>query len=153
MKYFFIPLTLVIFFHLHSEAQSAEDSVKATINKMFAGMKSADAAMIKSTFADSIIFQSIGRTKEGTIFVKNENAADFITSISKLAPDAADERITFDVVKIDGPLAIAWTPYNFYFNGQFSHCGVNSFQLVRVNNEWKIQYIIDTRRRQGCKPE
>jgi len=55
------------------------------------------------------------------------------------------------VVKIDGPLAIVWTPYKFYFNGKFSHCGVNSFQLVRFNGVWKIQYLIDTRRRAGCE--
>lgn len=61
-----------------------------------------------------------------------------------------DERIQFDVVKVDGPLASVWTPYKFYFKGQFSHCGVNSFQLVRVNGEWKIQYLIDTRRRNDC---
>ncbi|HNA01067.1 MAG TPA: hypothetical protein PLN49_09415, partial [Ferruginibacter sp.] len=68
-----------------------------------------------------------------------------------LPKDAADERITFDVVRVDGALAIAWTPYKFYFNGKFSHCGVNSFQLVRFNGEWKIQYLIDTRRKAGCE--
>jgi hypothetical protein len=65
---------------------------------------------------------------------------------------AADERISFETVKIDGPLAIVWAPYNFFFNGQFSHCGMDSFQLVRFGKEWKIQYIIDTRRRTGCNP-
>ena len=65
--------------------------------------------------------------------------------------NAADERIAFDGIKIDGPMATAWTPYNFYFNGKFSHCGVNNFVLVKQDNGWKIQYIIDTRRRQGCK--
>jgi hypothetical protein len=63
----------------------------------------------------------------------------------------ADERITFETIKIDGPLAVAWTPYKFYYEGKFSHCGVNSFQLVRLNGAWKIQYLIDTRRRTGCQ--
>jgi len=66
--------------------------------------------------------------------------------------DAADERIVFETIRIDGPLASVWTPYNFYYEGKFSHCGVNSFQLVKINGEWKIQYLIDTRRKQGCKP-
>ncbi|HNJ29817.1 MAG TPA: hypothetical protein PLQ40_12740, partial [Ferruginibacter sp.] len=83
--------------------------------------------------------------------VKTDAVADFANSISKLPKDAADERITFDVVRVDGALAIAWTPYKFYFNGKFSHCGVNSFQLVRFNGEWKIQYLIDTRRKAGCE--
>jgi hypothetical protein len=156
MKYFFIVLTMLVTV-VASQAQlvpnnreTAEDSVKAVINKMFAGMKNADTTMLKSSFAGSMILQTIARNKEGNLVVRNETPADFIEFISKELPGNADERITFDVVKIDGPLAIAWTPYNFYYKDQFSHCGVNSFQLVRFNGEWKIQYLIDTRRKQGC---
>lgn len=149
MKYFLILLT-VLALSSTANAQTAEDSVKAVVNKMFTGMKNADVALLKNSFADSMILQTITRSKEGNIMVKNESIAEFIDFVSKQSPGAADERITFETIKVDGPLAIAWTPYNFYFNGQFSHCGVNSFQLVQLNGEWKIQYIIDTRRRQGC---
>jgi hypothetical protein len=149
MKYFFILLTLAII--STAQAQTAEDSVKAAVNKMFTGMKNADAALLRNSFADSAILQTITRNKEGNIVVQNESTAGFIEVISKLPVGAADERISFETVKVDGPLAMAWTPYHFYLNGQFSHCGVNSFQLVRLNGEWKIQYIIDTRRRQGCQ--
>ena len=149
MKYFLILLTMTITTSV-LKAQTAEDSVKAVINNMFAGMKNADAAMLKSSFADSMILQTISRDKEGKTIVRNEPASGFIDFVSKETPGGADERITFETIKVDGPLAMAWTPYNFYYKGKFSHCGVNSFQLVRFNGIWKIQYIIDTRRRQGC---
>ncbi|MBM3415550.1 MAG: nuclear transport factor 2 family protein [Bacteroidetes bacterium] len=149
MKYFFIVLT-VFFLGTTVTAQTAEDSVKAVINTVFTAMKKADGDMLKSCFSDSIILQMIGRNKEGKTIVRNENPQAFVDQVSRAKPDSLDERISFETIKIDGPLAIAWTPYSFYFNGQFSHCGVNSFQLVRFNGVWKIQYIIDTRRRQGC---
>jgi len=152
MKYFLILLTVIII-SSSAIAQTAEDSVKTAINKMFTGMKNGDVALLKNSFADSVILQTITRNKEGYVVIKNENTAEFIDFISKLSPGAADERITFETIKTDGPMAIAWTPYNFYFNGKFSHCGVNSFQLVRFNDGWKIQYIIDTRRKQDCKSE
>jgi hypothetical protein len=145
MKYFLILLTVATF--TSARSQITEDSVRIAVNKMFTGMKNADAALLKSCFADSAILQTITRDKEGNVIVKNESITEFIGFVSKQPSGAADERITFETIKIDGPLAIAWTPYNFYFNGQFSHCGVNSFQLVRLRGEWKIQYIIDTRRR------
>jgi hypothetical protein len=151
MKYFLILLTVATF--TSARAQITEDSVRIAVSKMFTCMKNADAALLKSCFADSAILQTITRDKEGNVIVKNESIAEFIGFVSKQSPGAADERITFETIKIDGPLAIAWTPYNFYFSGQFSHCGVNSFQLVRLHGEWKIQYIIDTRRRQCCKNE
>jgi hypothetical protein len=152
MKYFFIVLTVMMFGSV-AHSQTPEDSVKAVINKMFTGMKTADAALLKSCFADSIMFQTITRSLDGKLMVKNEDPSGFIDFISKESPGNADERITFDVVKVDGPLAIAWTPYNFYYKGKFSHCGVDSFQLVRFSDGWKIQYIIDTRRKQGCAGE
>ncbi|MDZ4807373.1 MAG: nuclear transport factor 2 family protein [Bacteroidota bacterium] len=152
MKYFFIVLTVLVH-GVVAKAQTAEDSVKTIINRMFTGMKNADAGLLKSCFADSMMLQTISRNKEGQLIVRNEDPAGFIDFVSKESAGNADERITFDVVKVDGPLAIAWTPYNFYYKGTFSHCGVNSFQLVRFNGEWKIQYLIDTRRKQGCKTE
>ena len=133
-----------------SHAQSAEDSVKAVVNNLFRAMKNSEGVMLKSVFADSAILQTI-ETKTGKTIVKNEAVAGFIESISKLPAGAADEQIIFDVVKIDASLASVWTPYKFYFNGKLSHCGVNSFQLVKLNGEWKIQYLIDTRRRAGCE--
>ncbi|HEU4902491.1 MAG TPA: nuclear transport factor 2 family protein [Flavisolibacter sp.] len=142
----------VIFFLLASaffttvRAQKAEDSVKAVINKLFAAMKNGDANALQDCFADSAILQTI--TANGKI--RNEEVRAFVKQISSLPKDSADERITFDVVRVDDALAVAWTPYQFYYAGKFSHCGVDSFQLVRVNGLWKIQYLIDTRRRKGC---
>jgi hypothetical protein len=149
MKYFFIVLT-VLLYGAATKAQSAEDSVKTVINTMFTAMKNADPDLLKTCFADSMVLQTIARDKEGKLIVKNEAPAEFIEFIRKEEPGNANERISFETVKVDGPLAIAWTPYNFYYKGKFSHCGVNSFQLVRFNDAWKIQYIIDTRRKQGC---
>ena len=151
MKRILILLTAAIFISTNTKAQSAEDSVKAVVNQLFAAMKGANAVMLKETFADSAVLQTIRRKQDGTFFVQDERVSDFVAQIGKAKKDSLDERITFETVKIDGPLAIAWTPYKFYYAGNFSHCGVNSFQLVRINGRWKIQFLIDTRRRQGCE--
>ncbi|HEX4877127.1 MAG TPA: nuclear transport factor 2 family protein [Chitinophagaceae bacterium] len=150
MKYFLILLTLQFTVNI-SHAQTAEDSVKQVIQQLFTGMREADTSLIRKCFADSMIMQTISKNKEGQLIIRNESPVNFIDFIAKEAKGNADERIKFDVVKTDGPLAIAWTPYTFYYKGQFSHCGVNSFQLIRFNGNWKIQYLIDTRRRQGCE--
>jgi Domain of unknown function (DUF4440) len=152
MKHFLILLTSVIFTYTFTIAQNTtEDSVKATVNKLFEGMKNSDANAIRDAFADSAILQTIGRNKEGQMIIRTDAVSGFADQVSKMPKGAADERITFETIKIDGPLAVVWTPYKFYYNGNFSHCGANSFQLVRINGKWKIQYLIDTRRRQGCE--
>ena len=134
-----------------SKAQTAEDSVKTVINKLFDGMKTSNPVLLKAAFADSAILQTIGRDAAGKSAVQNESLNEFAAFVSKQPKGAADERISYDVIKIDGPLAMVWAPYKFYFNGVFSHCGVDAFQLVKINGEWKIQYLIDTRRKSGCE--
>lgn len=126
---------------------SEEDLVKASINGLFDGMKTSDSTKINKAFSKTAILQTI--TKNGD--VKNENIKDVAISISKAEKGSLEEKINFSNILIDGNLASVWTPYEFYYQGKFSHCGVNSFQLVKSNNEWKIQYIIDTRRKDNCK--
>jgi hypothetical protein len=153
MKGFLLLLMLTSgFFTGRADAQSAEDSIKATINTLFAAMKNGNGVAFKNVFSDSAILQTISRNKEGKLLVKTDNIGEVASFVGKLKKDSADERISFETIKIDGPLAIVWTPYNFFYNGSFSHCGVNSFQLVRFEGVWKIQYLIDTRRKAGCQP-
>jgi hypothetical protein len=142
---------MIIILTENVDAQTAEDSVKAVVKELFDGMKNSDASRIRNAFADSAILQSIGKSKEGKMLIQNDNVDEFAKSISKLKKGAADEQIVFDLIRIDEPIAIVWAPYKFYFEGKFSHCGVDSFQLVYINGHWKIQYLIDTRRKQPCE--
>ena len=150
MKYI-IFLTLFLIAAISSRAQTTEDSVKAAVKLLFDGMITSDAAKLQSAFADSAILQTIISTNDGKLDIRNELVKAFAASISKIAKGDADERIQFETIKIDGPLASVWTPYKFYYKGQFSHCGVDSYQLVRIKGQWKIQYLIDTRRKLPCE--
>jgi hypothetical protein len=132
------------------QAQQAADSVKAAVNLLFDAMRASDAAGIQNAFADSAILQTIGTNKEGRTVVRNEAVKAFALQVAALPKDSADERIVFETVKIDGPLATVWAPYKFYYAGKFSHCGVDAFQLLRVNGTWKILYLVDTRRKTPC---
>ena len=131
------------------KAQFASDSIMAAVNSLFEGMKKADTNLLKNCFSSDAIMQTIQDNK-GIVKVSNESVADFIALVGKEKEGAADEQIMFETIKINGSLATVWAPYNFYYKGKFSHCGVNSFQLVRLNAGWKIQYIIDTRKKEGC---
>ncbi|MBC8035428.1 MAG: nuclear transport factor 2 family protein [Chitinophagaceae bacterium] len=150
MKYLFAFLASSLLVTNTVCSQTPEDSIKMTINNLFAAMKQADPLAIKATFADSAILQTILRNKEGGLSIRTGDLNSFAEQIRTLKQGDADERIRFETIKIDGPLAIVWTPYSFYYKAQFSHCGVNSFQLVRMQGGWKIQYLIDTRRNQDC---
>ena len=128
-------------------AQTAEDSIKTVINTMFTGMKNSDTVLVKSCFTETAFMQTFGKDKEGKTIITTDTPSDFAKIIATIPAGAADEQIVFKDLKIDGPMAAVWAPFKLYFKGKLYSSGVNSFQLVRLNNEWKIQYILDTRRK------
>jgi hypothetical protein len=137
--------------HAQTEAQAkaltAEDSVKATIMRLFEGMKNADTVVLRSAFTADPILNTVATNKKKQVYVRSEKFADFVKITGQQKAGEADERIQFETIRIDGPLAMVWTPYEFYYKGKFRHCGVNSFQLVRLDDGWKIHFLIDTRRK------
>lgn len=144
-KIFFILFIAASFTH-ETMAQTAADSIKAVITKTFEGMKDGDTAKIKECFTEGAILQTFRRTKDGGISLTNETVSDFCRAIASLPKGAADEQIVFEQIKVDGRMAAVWVPFKLYLNGKFYSCGVNSFQVVKLDKEWKIQYIIDTRK-------
>ena len=122
-------------------AQSEEDLVKQAVNNLFVGMKNGDRTLAKTAFSEGCMVQTIV-DKEGKITVQKEALAGFLNFIGTPHKEEFDKQIVFTKILIDGPLASVWTDYKFYIDGKLSHCGVNSFQLVKREQKWKIVYLI-----------
>ena len=125
-------------------SEASEKEIKQVIQNMFQAMLQADTTLLKTCFSDKVIFQTIVNKLEGVV-IKTESINDCIQSIGKQTPNVLDERIEFGAIQVDPLMATVWTPYTFYLKGQYSHKGINSFQLVKFKEGWKIQYLIDTR--------
>lgn len=152
MKHFLYALLALAFSAPVAKAQQTteEEGIKATINLLFDGMRNADTTTIAKAFAPTAIMQSIAKNKAEKYSVRNESVANFIKSIAAPHREKYDERIEFTKILIDQNLASVWTNYQFYVGNTFSHCGVNSFQLLKTDEGWKIIYLIDTRRKNNC---
>jgi hypothetical protein len=66
--------------------------------------------------------------------------------------DAWLERIWNPTVLEHGPIAVLWAEYDFHLNGKLTHCGVDSFNLLKTTEGWKMAAISDTREVSGCAP-
>lgn len=61
------------------------------------------------------------------------------------------ERWTSDpTVMIRGPIAVVWGEYEFRIDGRFSHCGVDSIDLVKMDGTWKIANFMWTVEKEAC---
>ena len=139
-----------LFFFLISSFSFAqnpsEKEIVKPIENLFNAMKSADSLGVKNAFSNSAIMQTFSKIQE----IRTDKVEDFAKQVGASQAGDLDERFTISKILVDGNMASVWVPYRFYYKGNYSHCGVNSFQLAKLNNEWKIQYIIDTRRKDNC---
>ncbi|MFN1834143.1 nuclear transport factor 2 family protein [Balneola sp. MJW-20] len=135
---------------LNAQNRTEEENIRSAIEKMFDGMRDSDSSAVHSVFAQEAILNTIATDESGKTIVRKVDLKSFLNAVGAEKPEIWDERIHQYDIRIDGPLASVFTPYSFYRGEEFSHCGTNSFQMVKVSGEWKIFYLIDTRRQQGC---
>jgi len=150
MRLIFTLLILFSFSFINAQ-ETDELKVKNTINAFFEGFHKQDSIAIRETVSSAIRMQTIGKNKMGGDSVRNVSFDNFLNSIVQI-PDSVhfEERIMSYKIQADGSMAHAWTPYEFWVNESFSHCGVNSFQLFKEGETWKILSIMDTRRKEDC---
>lgn len=148
----FLALLCSAFFFDRATAQTDEAAVKATIMTMFDGMRAGDSTMVHSAFGTASISKTIGvdRTSGKTV-VKESPLDNFLKAIGTPHDAVWDEKVLSFDIKIDQQMATAWVPYEFYLGDKFLHCGVNHFTLFKEEQGWKIIYLIDTRKQEGCK--
>ena len=143
MKTILLSLMLVFTSALYSQ----NEDVKQVVVTFFKGFHAKDSITMKSVCAEKMILQSVSESSKGTQ-LKNEKPQSFYQSIATIpATILFEERILNYSIQVDGAMAHIWTPYEFFINGKFSHKGVNAFTLFKENEQWKIVYLIDTRRK------
>ncbi len=151
-RLFWIPLLMLCTGISAFAQQPEEKNVIAVIKQMFDGMKSGDTTSIRAVLDASCRLQT-AFIKDGKPMLENGSITDWMKSVAgaKQRGVVLDERILSYEVRVDDNLATAWTPYELYVSEKFNHCGVDAFQLVRMETGWKIIQICDTRRKEGCK--
>ena len=142
-----ILLTLLLF-SVYSQGQNQE--IQKVIETFFEAFHVKDTVKLKTLCDDRMILQSIAENVKGTQ-LSNEKPQAFFKSIASIPAELNfQEKIMSYSIQVDGSMAHAWTPYEFYVNGKVSHKGVNAFTLFKKDSpqtsEWKIIHLIDTRR-------
>lgn len=151
MKKLMLILIMLCPLLLQAQENSEEEAVRQVIEQLFDGMRAGDSSMVSQVFLREVQMQSIGATASGETRLITSDLTSFLNAVGTPHDEVWDERILSYNIQIDGAMASVWTPYSFYRGENFSHCGVNSFQLAKLKEEWKIIYLVDTRRREGCQ--
>jgi hypothetical protein len=134
-----------------AQAQSDEQAVIAVVNHFFDGMRTRDTALLRSTSVPSTVLQTAG----GRAGVSTPTTIDqFIERVGKGTGPGGMEVIKDPKVQSDGSMASLWAYFTYTRGGetQINHCGIDEFLLRKGPDGWKVFYVADTHRTQGCEP-
>lgn len=115
-------------------------AVLAPVQTMFDGMAKYDQGAMRATVQPE---GSVALLRKGKVV--RMTLGEFIDRI-KPGKDAIEERIHDPLVRVDGDLAMVWTPYEFLVNGKVKHCGTDLVHLVKMDGRWLIAGIADNSR-------
>jgi hypothetical protein len=132
-------------------ATEKETAIVAVIHKFFEHFHQGDSSQLRAMFHTTAKLQAI-KYKNGKAELSEESLKGLLQAVAQFPKDKKIQEKLLDYkVQIDADLATVWTPYKFYINDVFSHCGANAFTLVKVDETWLILNIIDTRRKEKCE--
>lgn len=153
MRQLYILITLLLP-TLSLSAQTPDHvAINATVQQLFDGMRAGDSSVVRQVFMPNAKMQTVTNRKNGDLWVIQDTLRYFLDAIGTPHEENWDERLINPETRIDGPMATVWAPYEFYEDNKFIHCGVNNITLLKGNDgKWKIHSIVDTRRRNNCKP-
>jgi hypothetical protein len=131
-------------------AQTPRDSVIAAVNDFFHAMTARDTAALRRVqFPDGIQYSA--RVRGDSVAIGRGTFEAFAGQLATMR-DVYVERMWQPTVLVHGPLAVVWAPYDIHRNGQFVHCGVDAFTLMRSPAGWKVATVSYTAEPAGCAP-
>ena len=151
MKKTLIVLVLTLALYSCAAAQASRKdgdklSAIAVTDKLFEAMRTKDAEAIRALFMPEGQLFAIDKPRTGsgpsTTRVFTPEAFAKLIAESK-APEFNEKMSRFNV-QIFGDMALVYGPYTFRVGDKFSHCGTNSFHLVRTPDGWKIANAAST---------
>lgn len=147
-----ILLTLLILVPFFAQSQKEEKKeVRKVIDLLFDGMRKGDSTQVRAVFLPGATLNTSSVNSKGQSRLHRDTISGFLNAIGTPHKETWDERILSCEIRIDENLATVWTKYAFYVDNVYSHEGVNAFQLVKLEGQWKILTITDTRRKSKGK--
>ena len=131
-------------------AKADRESALGAVETFFEAMAGNDWELASSIMIDDAVLYGY-RIEAGRVVLGRTTVAEYLQSMSG-RDDRLLERIWDVEVLEQDRLATVWAPYDFYLNGEFHHCGTNSFSLIRDEGGWRIAGVVYSMLTDTCAP-
>ena len=151
MNKFFL-ISFLFLCQLGYSQSSEKENLQNLIENFFSAFHAQDSLALRNFAHPEIKMHSVAIDFNGNTMLSTEDYTAFLKAIASI-PETTKfrEKLHGFKININGVIANVSTPYSFYVNEELSHCGVNTFQLMKFKGQWKIIYLVDTRSKLGCE--
>jgi len=132
-------------------------AVLGTVQLLLDGWREADAAKVERALHPEFREVTL-HLFDGVWKLSVVERAKLVALMDKIGKGSWDDRLLAPQVHVDGPIAVVWSPYRFTVNytedgvtKHPAHCGIETFQLYRIDGAWKIIHFADTHT-DSCPP-
>ncbi len=127
---------------------SNEQRITSVIDQFFASLETRDTAlMLKTTMREAQIWRR--GSEEDPVRIDMRYCRDDVSRLSEM-PDVKEIGLDYQITERNG-MAVAWVPYEFWIEDEFSHCGIDIFTLFEVEGSWKIMSAAYSVERKQCE--
>ncbi|MEZ0007103.1 hypothetical protein ABH942_002482 [Flavobacterium sp. 28YEA47A] len=138
-------LLLFVFFVSFQSLMAQEAEIRQSIKTFFEGIHTRDSLKINSVSDEDLMLQTVVQSPRRNKVIVTK-AADFKRYVATIPKETKfEEKLLSYTIKVDGGMAHVWIPFEFYINGELTHKGVNSMQLFKDKDVWKVIYYGDSK--------
>jgi hypothetical protein len=140
------PFVVVLFlaaFAPFARAQTMDADEKAAIavsDSVLAALSGGDSKALARLTLDSSVVGGVG-LRDG---VERLSLRTWGLYINRPGPSTFTERGFDATARVQDRVAQVWMPYDLYIGDRWSHCGVDSFTLMKSEGGWRVAALIYT---------
>ena len=148
--YKLLILAVALSYSIISFSQSDDRAaILETVQKFFDSIEFRDRQLLESILVPNSLNISARELDDGEAQFNVMSYDEVVTALTRPGRNAK-ERSWDETVLIQGNIAVVWTPYDFHVDGVFSHCGIDSFQLIKQDCQWLISNSSWTLETENC---
>jgi ketosteroid isomerase-like protein len=126
-----------------SAASPDDDAVLAFVDAFMHAVSTGDSEALGALALEGTVTTVAGLTPDGGTRITRrpfKPGAPASTGVRR----ELRERYWDPTVLVRGSMAVVWAPYEFWRDGETTHCGIDVFDLVKQDGAWRLAHIMYT---------
>jgi hypothetical protein len=122
-----------------SGARADSLAVIAVADSLLRALSTNDTAALRRLSLDSALVGGVGTRGTQEVLSLRSMRGDIARGLPAFV-----ERGFNPTALVSGWIAVVWMPYDLYRSGAWSHCGVDTFTLLKVGGAWRLASLLFT---------